>query len=76
MHNERPGASKWVPSMELTIYLTDNWFIIGSIEFSDYSYLKKTFTQYGQAVPLTFGDKYVRHTEIPVLGLTRVTPSV
>ncbi|WP_148562458.1 hypothetical protein [Spirosoma radiotolerans] len=49
-YNERPSASRTGTFMELTIYLTDNWFVIRSNEFRDYAYLKETFTQYGQAI--------------------------
>ncbi|GAB3769647.1 hypothetical protein GCM10028818_06030 [Spirosoma horti] len=49
-YNERPSESKMGTFMELTIYLTDNWFVIRSNEFRDYEYLKETFTQYGQAI--------------------------
>ncbi|RYF55349.1 MAG: hypothetical protein EOO39_38120, partial [Cytophagaceae bacterium] len=46
-YNERPSESKMGSFMGLTIYLTDNWFVIRSNDFRDYEYLKEIFTQYG-----------------------------
>ena len=50
-YNERPNSSKLESFQELTVYLSDNWFIIRSNEFREYDHLKALFTQYGQAGP-------------------------
>jgi hypothetical protein len=49
-HNERPNSTKMESFDELTIYLTDNWFVIRSNEYKDYTDLKNLFTQFGQSV--------------------------
>ena len=49
VHNERPNSSKMESFTELTVYLSDNWFIIRSNDFESYDYLKTCLTQYGQS---------------------------
>jgi hypothetical protein len=49
-HNERPNSSKMESFDELTVYLTDNWFVLRSNEYRDYTDLKAVFTSYGEPV--------------------------
>ena len=48
-YNERPNHSKVESFSELSVYLSDNWFVIRSNDFKGYDYLKSQFTQYGQS---------------------------
>jgi hypothetical protein len=48
-YNERPNSSKIESFKELRVYLSDNWFLIRSNEFTDYDNIKERLTQYGKA---------------------------
>ncbi|MBC3785609.1 hypothetical protein [Spirosoma utsteinense] len=48
-YNERPNSTRMESFDELTLYLTDAWFVLRSNEYRDYADLKDLFTQYGKA---------------------------